>query len=107
MQETVIAAEDFLTQTLGNDCKGQESHERVEDILMALNAIENAQRPTHLFATILRCAQKATHVNIIRAAFDAIRGFPCFAHRSSELLQIVENTDVDPEVRIHAVIMTA
>ena len=111
MQETVIEAEDFLTQTLGNDCEGQESHERVEDILMALKAIGNAKRPTNLFDTIFRCARKGIHANITRAAFDAIRGFPCFVprttlleHRSRELLQIAENTDVDPEVRIHAVI---
>ena len=76
IHNAVKDAEDFLTGTLGTHCEGQESHTRVEEILMALKAVGNAKRPTNLFDTILRCAQKASHANITRAAFDAIRGFP-------------------------------
>jgi hypothetical protein len=69
----VQAAEDFLTQKLG-DCSGQEDHERVEEILLALKAIGNAARPVSAQAAIVNCGVKSLHSNVKHSCLGLLLG---------------------------------
>jgi len=97
----IVQAENFLEKTLG-DCSGQDSHVRVEEIMMVLKAIGNAKRPINARSALVRCAKSAQHTNITMSAFDALRGMPCDESITGELRYIIEDVNMDADTRIYA-----
>ena len=100
----VTFAELFLEAKLGNSCEGQENHERVEEILMAIKAIGNAGQPVKAIETLVKCAMTAEHMNITTAALDALRRMPCNEKAQAMVLGMYEDVNVDVEKRIQAYI---
>ncbi|XP_065673744.1 uncharacterized protein LOC100199505 isoform X2 [Hydra vulgaris] len=98
----ITQAENFLIGKLGKNCEGQENYERVEEILMSLKALSNAQRPSRASSVILSCAANSEHVNITTAAFDAIGNMPCDKVIVDELYNFVKETSNAPNKRISA-----
>ena len=98
----ITQAEDFLISKLGQSCEGEENNERVEEILLSLKAIANAQRPSRASSIILLCAANSEHTNITNAAFDAIRSMPCDKEIVDKLYNFVKETSNAPNKRIPA-----
>lgn len=96
----VTLAEIFLEDKLGQECEGQDDHERVEDMLMAIKAIGNAGQPSRATSVLLKCAKTAQHMNITTAALDALRRMPCNEDIQSTLHDMLEDIDFDAERRI-------
>lgn len=96
--------ERFLAEKLGNDCSGQNDDKRVEEILMVLKAIGNAQRPVDIQDTLMKCAENSQHTNITSSIFDAMRGMSCSSLKTGELVKMIKNINLPEETRIHAFI---
>ena len=89
---------------MGEECQGQDSHIRVEEILRALKAIGNARRPINIQDVLLKCALKSKHANMTSSIFDAFRGMPCDSLNKEGLLRILNSEENSDESRIHAFI---
>ena len=100
----VALAEQHLAEILGESCEGQDSHERVEELLRALKAIGNARRPVNIQDTLLKCALKSQHANMTSSVFDAFRGMPCNLLNKDGLIRILDHEENSDESRIHAFI---
>ena len=100
----ITQAELFLEDKLGKDCDGQEDHERVEEILMAIKAIGNAGQPTRVLQTLLTCVKTSQHMNITTAALESLRRMPCSENIQSTLHKIHEDINLGTEKRIQTYI---
>ena len=89
---------------MGEDCEGQDSYERVEELLRALKAIGNARRPINIQDALLKCALKSQHANMTSSIFDAFRGKPCDSLNKDGLIRILNSEENSNESRIHAFI---
>lgn len=89
---------------MGEECEGQDSHERVEELLRALKAIGNARRPINIQDALLKCALKSQHANMTSSIFDAFRGMPCDSLNKDGLIRILNSEESSDESRIHAFI---
>ena len=89
---------------MGEECEGQDSHERVEELLRALKAIGNARRPINIQDALLKCALKSQHANMTSSIFDAFRGMPCDSLNKDGLIRILNSEENSDESRIHAFI---
>ncbi|ELU16129.1 hypothetical protein CAPTEDRAFT_33454, partial [Capitella teleta] len=91
----------MFNERLRYNCR-LEDDEQHDDMLAALKALGNTGHAESAAPTLFRCANNNDLSMELRvAALQAFRRMACLAD-STELLNILENTQVDSELRIHA-----
>ncbi|XP_077982070.1 uncharacterized protein LOC144437076 [Glandiceps talaboti] len=101
-EDDIVTTLRLFEDNLGWKCSPRDAEEE-EKIILSLKALANSGQISSATNTLTRCFEEEENsIEIRLAAIDAFRRMPCEEEGRKELVQMVENTKADTEIRIAA-----